>query len=223
MKIILQIVLWIAIIFLGYKLYGSITGPIEFNKIKEARYKKIIVNLQDIQAAQLAHQEINGSFTGSFDSLIRFIDTAKYAITQRRDTSYPDVAKNKAFGLDPQTGGYITEAIIVDTLRYASVKDSLYRGTDRYKTMMNVPVEGIDAKIEMQAGKYMKNDIEYSVFEAKVAKTAVLSDLDKDLMAQELQVISVDGVNGTHIKVGSMDEVNTSGNWPKNLETAKNQ
>ena len=186
MKIILQIVLWIAIIFLGYKLYGSITGPIEFNKIKEARYKKVIVNLQDIQAAQLAHQSITGDFTGSFDSLVRFIDTAKYAITQRRDTSFADVEKNKAFGLDAQTGGYILEEIIVDTLGYTSVKDSLFNGTDRYKTMMNVPVEGVDAKIELQAGKFMKNDVNYSVFEAKVAKKVILSDLDKDLLAQEL-------------------------------------
>jgi len=223
MKIILQIVLWVAIIFLGWKLYGSITGPIEFNKIKEARYKKVIVNLQDIQAAQLAHQEITGDFTGSFDSLVRFIDTAKFAITQRRDTSFADVEKNKAYGLDPLTGGYILEEIITDTLGFTSVKDSLFAGGDRYKTMMNIPVEGIEDKIEMKAGKYVKNDVTYSVFEAKVAKTTLLSDLDKDLLAQELQVVSVDGVNGKYIKLGALDEINTSGNWPKNLETAKKQ
>ena len=223
MKIVLQIVLWIAIIFLGYKLYGSITGPIEFNKIKEARYKKVIVNLQDIQAAQLAHQEIVGDFTGSFDSLVQFIDTAKFAITQRRDTSFADVEKNKAFGLDPLTGGYILEEIIVDTLSFTPVRDSLYGGTDRYKTMMNIPVEDVDSKIELKAGKLTKNDVTYSVFEARVPKTVLLSDLDKDLMAQELQVVSVDGVNGEYIKVGSMNEINTSGNWPKNLETAKKQ
>ncbi len=220
MKIILQIVLWVAIIFLGWKLYGSITGPIEFNKIKEARYKKVIVNLQDIQAAQLAHQEITGDFTGSFDSLVRFLDTAQFAITQRRDTIFADVEKNKAYGIDE---GYFINEIIVDTLRFTAVKDSLYQGTDRYKTMMNIPVEDVDATIEMKSGKYTKNDINYSVFEAKVAKKVLLADLDKDLLAQELQVVSVDGVNGEYIKVGALDEVNTSGNWPKNLESAKKQ
>ncbi|WP_432410572.1 hypothetical protein [Rasiella sp. SM2506] len=220
MKIILQIVLWVAIIFLGWKLYGSITGPIEFNSIKEARYKKVISNLQDIQAAQLAHQEITGDFTGSFDSLVRFIDTAQFAITQRRDTSFADVAKNKAFGIDE---GYYLSEIITDTLRFASVKDSLFNGGDRYKRMMNIPVEGIDDKIEMKAGTYVKNEIKYSVFEAKVSKKTLLADLDKDLLVQELQVVSVDGVNGEYIKVGALDEINTSGNWPKNLETAKKQ
>ena len=134
-------------------------------------------------------------------------------------SSTADVEKNKAFGLDPLTGGYILEEIIVDTLRFTPVRDSLYGGTDRYKTMMNIPVEDVDSKIELKAGKLTKNDVTYSVFEARVPKTVLLSDLDKDLMAQELQVVSVDGVNGPFIKVGSMDEINTSGNWPKIYDT----
>ena len=103
------------------------------------------------------------------------------------------------------------------------MRDSLFKGTDRYKTMMNIPVKGVDDKIKMEAGKYVKNDVTYSVFEAKVSKKTLLSDLDKDLLSQELQVVSVDGVNGEFIKVGALDEINTSGNWPKNLETAKKQ
>ncbi|MDX1783627.1 MAG: hypothetical protein R3361_05665, partial [Aequorivita vladivostokensis] len=59
------------------------------------------------------------------------------------------------------------------------------------------------------------------VFEAKVSKKVVLGDLDKDLLAQEMQVQSVDGVNGPDIKVGSLEDVNTSGNWPKIYDAAK--
>src|SRR5690554_7367375 len=85
MKLVIQTVLWILIILLGWKLWSSIMGPVEFNKIKEARYEKVIKSLKDIQAAELAHKDITGKFTGSFDSLISFLDTAKFAITQRRD------------------------------------------------------------------------------------------------------------------------------------------
>ena len=218
MKLVIQIVLWIVIIFLGWKLWNSVMGPVEFNKIKEARYVKVIQNLKDIQAAELAHKEITGSFTGDWDSLINFIDTAKFAITQRRDTSYADVAKNKAFGISE---GYFIEESIIDTLGFTPVKDSLYGSTNRYKTMMNVPVEGVDAKFDLKAGKITKNDATYSVFEAKVSKKVVLGDLDKDLLAQEMQVQSVDGVNGPDIKVGSLEDVNTSGNWPKIYDAAK--
>ncbi len=220
MKLVIQIVLWIVIIFLGWKLWNSVMGPVEFNKIKEARYVKVIQNLKDIQAAELAHKEITGSFTGDWDSLVNFIETAKFANTQRRDTSYADVAKNKAFGI---SDGYFIEESLIDTLGFTPVKDSLYGNTDRYKTMMNVPVEGVNAKFDLKSGKIVKNDATYSVFEAKVSKKVILADLDKDLVTQEMQVQSVDGVNGPDIKVGSLEEVNTSGNWPKLYDSAKDK
>lgn len=87
---------------------------------------------------------------------------------------------------------------------------------------MNVPVDGVNAKFDLKAGKIVKNDATYSVFEAKVSKKVILSDLDKDLLAQELQVQSVDGVNGPDIKVGSLEDVNTTGNWPKIYDSARN-
>ncbi|WP_026450033.1 hypothetical protein [Aequorivita capsosiphonis] len=220
MKLVIQILLWIVIIFLGWKLWSSIMGPVEFNKVKEARYSKVIKNLKDIQAAELAHKEITGTFTGDWDSLVRFIDTAKFAITQRRDTSYADVAKNKAYGIDQ---GYFLDEVLIDTLGFTPIKDSLFGGSDRYKTMMNVPVKGIDAKFELKSGKIVKNDASYSVFEAKVPKKVLLGDLDKDLLAQEMQVQSVDGVNGPDIRVGSLEEVNTTGNWPKIYDSAKDK
>ncbi len=216
MKLVIQIVLWIVIVFLGWKLWSSIMGPVEFNNVKEIRYTKVIKSLKDIQAAELAHKEITGSFTGDWDSLINFVDTAKFARTQRRDTSYADVEKNKAFGI---TEGYYIERSLIDTLGFTPVKDSLFRGSDRYKTMMNVPIEGVNAKFELEAGTITRNDADYSVFEARVSKDVVLHDLDKDLLIQEKQVQSVDGVNGPYIKVGSMDEVNTTGNWPKIYDT----
>ncbi len=212
---VISVVLWVAVAFLGYSLYQSINGPVEFNKVKEARYYRVIENLKDIRAAELAHQEITGKFTGSFDSLVQFIDTAKYAIIERRDTSYADVEKNKAYGVE----GYYIEDIVIDTLGFSSVKDSLFGDSDRYKTMMNVPIEEADgAKFELRAGKYEKNGDYYSVFEARVAKRVILADQDQDLLFQEEQLISVDGINGKYVKVGAMDDIDTSGNWPKGYD-----
>lgn len=219
---VVSLVLWVLIGFLAYQLYDSIIGPVKFNKEKEIRYAKVIKKLKDIQAAELAHQDIHRTFVGDFDSLVRFIDTAKFAITTRRDSAYADVEKNRAFGLDPQTGGYIIETVVVDTIGYRTVKDSLYQGTDRYKTMMNVP--DTDQQFELDAGTYLKNDTEYSVFEVKVSKDVVLQGLDKDEIIKEKQTISVDGVNGAYIKVGDMNDINTTGNWPKIYDTpAKGQ
>jgi hypothetical protein len=220
MKLVLQLLLWLVIIFLGWKLYNSVNGPVEFNKIKEVRYTKVISNLKDIKAAEMAYNEITGGFTGNFDSLVQFIDTAQFANVERRDTSYADVAKNKAFGIKE---GYFIEAVVLDTLGFTPVKEALFAGTQRYTTMMNIPVEGIDAQFELQAGKIEKSGATYSVFEAKVSKDIILEGLDPDLIVQEKQVVSVEGVNGPTIKVGSMTEVDTSGNWPKLYDTAKDQ
>ena len=81
--------------------------------------------------------------------------------------------------------------------------------------MMNVPVEGVNAKVEMNDGTILKDDVSFLVLEAKVNKGVILNDRDKDLVMQEKQVVSVESVNGEFIKVGSMEEVNTNGNWPK--------
>jgi hypothetical protein len=132
------------------------------------------------------------------------------------------VEKNRAFGLDAQKGGYYKEEIIVDTLRFASVKDSLFGDSDRYKTMMNIPLEIADgAKFQLKAGKYEKNDVLYSVFEASVAKRLILSDQDTDLIYQEEQLVSVDGINGPTVRVGTMNDIDTGGNWPKLYDSPK--
>lgn len=223
MRLIIQLVLWVVIAVLGYLLFNSVYEPVQFNKLKVKRYAKVIENLKDIRAAELAHLEITGKFTGSFDSLVQFIDTAEYAITQRRDTSYPDVERNKAFGLHPTDGGYYLEEVIIDTLSFASVKDSLFKGSDRYRTMMNIPIEGVDKKVKLEAGTVLKNDNPMQVFEASVAKDDILHDQPRDLVIPEKQTVSVDGVNGTHIIVGSMDDVNTNGNWPKMYDSKNDE
>ena len=53
-------------------------------------------------------------------------------------------------------------------------------------------------------------------FEAKVSKKVILHDQSINLILKENQVQSVDGVNGPSLKIGSMNEINTNGNWPKN-------
>jgi len=111
------------------------------------------------------------------------------------------------------------DIVIVDTLGYVPVKDSLFGTDTRYKTMMNLPVGQPGAKFELKAGFLEQNDMRMPVFEVKALKSVILYDQDKNLISKENQVISVDGVNGDALKVGSMEEVNTNGNWPKNYST----
>lgn len=209
------ILLWIFIGYLGYLTIMSIYGEIKFNKLKEERYKVVIESLKDIRDSQLAHRTVTGKFQSNWDSLVKFIDTAKFTITQRRDSTILDVEATRRFG------GVETfkEIVIIDTLGYVPVKDSLFGIDDRYKTMMNIPVGKEGEKFELQAGFIEQSGFQIAVFEAKALKKYILFGQDKDLILQENQVLTVEAVNGDAIKVGSMEEVNTNGNWPKNYSS----
>ncbi|WP_299391456.1 hypothetical protein [uncultured Gelidibacter sp.] len=210
-KPILHIVLWVAIAFLGYSTFMSVYGEIQFNQLKEKRYAAVIEKLIDIRDAELAYKQVNGKFTDNFDALIKFVDTGKYVITQRRDSSIVDAEATKLFG----GVTIMKDIVLIDTLAFVSVKDSLFGADTRYKTMMNVPVGKPGTKFSLKAGK-LEN---IPVFEASVDKALILDGEDKNLIAKEKQVVSVDGVNGPKLMVGSMDEVKTNGNWPKNYST----
>jgi hypothetical protein len=81
--------------------------------------------------------------------------------------------------------------------------------------MMFVPTAPKGTKFEMNAGFLEEDDVKIPVFEAFVLKDVILQDQNKDLVSQENEVVSVDGVNGDALRVGSMTEVKTNGNWPK--------
>lgn len=207
MKKILLPVLWILIVFFGYKLYNSIYEPIQFNKVKTERYADVIRTLKDIGSAQVAHKSVTGIYAQDFKSLVAFIDTAQYVLVEKRDSSYLEY--DRVYRID-----MLREVQIIDTLGFASVKDSLFGTSDRYKTMAKVPVKDVDTSFSMKADIIDKNGYQVPVFEVRVAKDIVLHDQNAYLLEQEKATVSVDGVNGPDIILGSLSEVSTNGNWP---------
>jgi hypothetical protein len=210
--------LWMLILIFASLLFTSIYDEIKFDEIKNARYQVVIKNLKDIRDTQLAHRTVKGVFQNNWDSLVKFVEIDSFTITQRRDSSVLDKEMTKRYG------GVKTykDIVIVDTLGFVSVKDSLFGFDNRYKTMMYVPFsKNDDTKFELKAGFLNQNGIDIPVFEALVKKRVILHDQSLNLILKENQVQSVDGVNGASLKIGSMDEVNTNGNWPKNYSKDK--
>lgn len=210
--------LWTLILLFGFLLFSSIYDEIKFDEVKNARYQVVIKNLKDIRDTQLAHRTVKGEFQNNWDTLVKFIEVDSFTITQRRDSSVIDKEMTKRYG------GVKTykDIVIVDTLGFVSVKDSLFGVDNRYTKMMYVPgAKDADTKFELRSGYIEQNGLDIPVFESKVIKSVILYDQNKDLIFKENLVQSVDGVNGSALKVGSMDEVNTNGNWPKNY--TKNQ
>ena len=207
MKTILQIVLWIVCGLLAYLIYQSVNGPIEFKKVRQERFQAVINKLKDIRDSQEAYKSVNGKYAGNFESLVQFIDTGSHTITQQRDSSF--MRFDRVYQIELQV-----DTIVVDTLGFVKVKDSLFKNSDSYKSMMEVPYAQNGEKFEIKADIIEKSGYKAPVFEAKVKKDVVLYDQPADLVNQENARNSVEEVNGDHIKVGSLVDVSTNGNWP---------
>jgi hypothetical protein len=206
MKTGIQIALWLLCGVFAYLIYNSITGPIRFQEVKEERFGKVISAMKDIRLSQEAHKSVRGQYAGTFKTLISFVDKAEYTLTTQKDSSF--MRFNKSFGIDMPV-----DTVIIDTLGTRSVRDSIFKKDDRFRTMMNVP--GVAGKtFEMAAAIVDKGGYKAPVFEVKVAKSDILADQPKDLLSRENAQMSVEEVNGSHITVGSLEQVSTSGNWP---------
>ena len=208
---IITYVLYFLSIILVFQIYNSIDAPIEFNKVKNERYQKVIERLKDIRNAQVAFKSVNGIYSDNFDSLVNFIETGQFTIIEKRDSSY--MQYDRVYRID-----MLREVIVVDTLGFVSVKDSLFKNDNRYKDLALVPIDGIDGKFSIKADIIDKNGYNVPVFEVKVSKDVILFDQNKDLLMQEKETVSVDGVNGPALVLGSLEDVSTNGNWPTTFD-----
>jgi len=212
-KIITYILYFLSIV-LVVQIYNSIDAPIEFNKVKNERYQKVIERLKDIRNAQVAYKSVNGIYSDNFDSLVNFIETGQFTIIEKRDSSY--MQYDRVYRID-----MLREVVVVDTLGFVSVKDSLFKNDDRYKDLAFVPIDGIDQKFSIKADIIDKNGYNVPVFEVKVSKDVILFDQNKDLLMQEKETVSVDGVNGPSLVLGSLEDVSTNGNWPTTFDVVR--
>ena len=211
----LELFLWILSVFFASQIYSSINGPIKFNKVKNERYAIVINRLKDIRIAQIAHKDVKGYYANNFDDLVSFIDNGLFTLTEEKDSSY--LAYDRIYRID-----MLREVRVVRELGKVSVKDSLFKDNESYKQMAFIPIKGKeDEKFSISADIIDKNGYEAHVFEVKVKKDVILYDQNKDLLKQENKTISVDGVNGSEIVLGSMTQVSTSGNWPTIFDANK--
>ena len=192
--------------------------PIAFQNEKEARYEVAVKTMLDIKKLQTGYKSVNGKYADTFEELIKFVESGQFEIISRKDTAVIDAAKNAAFGITvgaDGVGGFFKDEVIITKLGSVSVKDSLFKNSDRYKRLNVVKVGGVEVPVSMKTGVVSRNDMNLSVFQAIIDKNALLKDLDQELVKQENKVESIDEINGPQIILGSLEEVTLTGNWPK--------
>ncbi|MHA7108583.1 hypothetical protein [Sunxiuqinia elliptica] len=209
MKTVIQIVLIVAAIILAYLIYQSVERPILFEKAKDERYDATVQRLKDIRKAQLAFKDVNGRFTGDWDTLITFV----------KQDSLPLVRK---IGMltDSMIEAGVTEEVAIkkgliirDTIK-VGVLDTLFGRSYPIEDIKMIPVQDTVAEFHLGATVLTTGSgIKVPVFEAKAHNNTILKNLDKQL------VINLNDQRRTNdkypgLKVGSLTETNNNaGNW----------
>jgi len=195
-KIIIQVVLLVVIVFLGYFVYQSIMEPVHFDQEKRAREKVVIQKLKDIRTSQLVYKKVNGSYSDNFDSLVAFLTDAEIPIVKM-------VA-------DPNDTTFTKT--INDTVGYIKVADSLFsRKAYKLQDLSIIPFSGGE-QFEMNADTIERGGVDVHVFLAQAPYTAYLKGMDQQTI---INIIAkredIDRYPG--LKVGSLTEPSTDGNW----------
>lgn len=209
MKIVYQVLLFIAAVVLTYFIYQSIQRPIEFEKGKKARYESTVNALKDIRKAEIAYKEIYGKYTGSWDTLIDFVanDSVRNVrkIGELTDSMIEaGLSERKAIKLG---------LLIRDTVR-ESVVDAIFGGNYNPADFKMVPVPGPPSEFHLGSTVIVTGSgIKVPVFEAKAHNNVILNGLNPQLIIN-LNDRSRKNDKYPGLRVGSLTEtVNNAGNW----------
>ena len=185
---IVNIILTLGVLAAGYFLYRTIQEPISFNAEYERRNEEVKDKLKYIRDLQLAYEDVNNSFAGSFDSLAHFVKND--SLTIMRIIGDPDE-------LDAQGNPVPVKREFIKI----PVKDTLTNPKWPLESLAGIPgVEGEEFSISASSVK--RGRINVPVFEI----IATYPQMLKGMNDKYIDPLSVR-------KVGSMSEPNYNGNW----------
>ncbi len=194
---IIKVVLSVIILILGYLIYESIMRPVRFNQAVSDREAKVVARLIDLRTSQQFYKRQHNKYTASFDTLISFIRTGEIPVVKM----IPD-----------PTDTTFTKTIN-DTLGYVKVADSLFskRANFTIDSLRYIPFTNGE-KFEIAAGSIDRGGLKVAVYEIKAHYNTFLKGLDRQLIVNLVKSKEdIDRYPG--LRLGSMDEPSTDGNW----------
>lgn len=138
---VLSIFFLVVAIVLAGVLVTNIKSKIDEDKRIERQESLVINKLKMIRDAEVAYLSTNGKYTGSFDTLISFIDTGSIFITQRRDE-----IEMLAYGAEKVT-------IIIDTIGKVPVKDSIFVEREMLLSLADGTIQDLNMSVGSQIKK----------------------------------------------------------------------
>lgn len=191
-----KVILAGVIILLAYLIVNSIKKPVKFENSLQTRGDSIINRLKDIRTAQTLFHYQFGRYTSSFDSLKTFVKNGKI----------PEVK------IIPDPADTTFTRTISDTIGYISIFDSIFAHKNYPIDKLNeIPFSNGDL-FSILAGKINKGGVEVAVFEVSARMETYTKDLDRQLVINRIKELE-DKSQFPGLKVGSMTEATTDGNW----------
>ncbi len=211
MRTVIQIILAIAIVVLGYFVVESIMKPIRFNKAKDVIEKRTIARLIDIREAQKAYKDVHLEYTDNFDSLIYFLKNDSFTITRAIGT-VPEELIDSLGTLTKAREVALERGIIKREITKIPVMDSLFGKNFPIDSLRYVPFNA-DLTFKMEAGEFATpSNLKVKVLEVSVPYRDLLHGLDEQLVvnyADEREKIT----KFPGLKLGSLTEGTLTGNW----------
>lgn len=234
MKNVLNVILVLVIIALGYACFASIQGPIEFDRTRKVREKEIIKELIDIRTAQVAYKQEHNVHAKTFDELRNWLQngttkTVRKQMELSEDQLKSGLTESQAVSIvkKAEATGNWTEAeekglsyINDQGTRVSFTRDTIVTNAlsaifgDNYDLSTLGKVPGTNAEFEMDtASVTTASGYNIKIFQAQVPYTVYLGDLNKgelsNLIDKEEQFGRYPG-----LRVGSLTEINNNaGNW----------
>lgn len=223
-KILLELVLGVAAVWLVFLIYNSIQEPVLFNKEKAAREEVGIQRLKDLRTLQVAFKNEYNHFTASADSLIAFYNDGKMKVLMQIGSPDDSLAVANTAALRKKNKKITNEELLarankgeklvfkIETL--VPVKDTLFNTRPDFvvDSLKYIPFSGgqetlIEAVVKKVSG------VNVPLFEAKMPYKALLKGLDNQLRVN-LDSERENSNKYVGLQVGSITSPNNNaGNW----------
>lgn len=207
-SILINIVLFAVVVFLAIKVVQSIKAPIDFGNEKALREAQVVQRLKDIRDVEIQYKQAHNKYSSNFDSLIDFCSNYMIPVVMMVP--------------DPEDTTFTKT--INDTIDFVLVKDSLFgkRNNFNLNELGLVPFSEPATQFEIQDSIIKRGGISVPVFEAKTPyevylKTPGAKFTEKEwnvrVQNAKAEMEQIDKYAG--LKVGSLEEASTDGNWEK--------
>lgn len=195
MRIVINIILFLAVVGLSYLLYDSIATPIQFREAWKERESKVASKLDKIRKAQIAYKSIKDEYAPTFDELENVLSTDSFKLVAVvGDPDDPNAKIQYITTFVNAKDSMQRVGIDVEELRYVPYTDNQEEFTmeakvlPEYQKVKDVPVVQAGVRIRDYMGQW--GNKKYAMYDPQYNPDALT-------------------------KFGSLTAPTTDGNWRK--------